>query len=151
MPTQLVPRRTRFPTTFRRMEEEMSDLMTRFFGRTEAPWNGGGVEFLPAADVAETDKGYEITMDLPGINPKDLTVEIREGSLCVSGERKAAREEKGKTYCCCERAEGRFNRVIPLDLPVDRDKVEARYHDGVLTITVAKKAGAETKRIEIKT
>ena len=151
MATQLVPWRTRFPATFRRMEEEIRDLMTRFFARTEAPWNGGDLEFIPAADIAESDKSYEVTMDLPGINLKDLTVEIREGSLCVSGERKTAREEKGKTYYCCERQDGRFTRVIPLDLPVDRDKVEARYHDGVLTITVAKKAGVETKRIEIKT
>jgi HSP20 family protein len=102
-------------------------------------------------DGSKRAKDCRKGIDLPGINTKDLTVEIREGSLCVSGERKAVREEKGKTHYCCERAEGRFNRVIPLNLPVDRDKVDARYHDGILTITVAKKAPAEIKRIEIKT
>ena len=100
--------------------------------------------------VAETDKGYEVKMDLPGIDPKDLTVEIREGSLWVSGERKEEKEEKGKTFHWVERHYGAFRRVIPLDLPVDREKVEAKYHDGVLKISVAKMPEAETKRIEVK-
>jgi HSP20 family protein len=79
-----------------------------------------------------------------------VTVEIREGSLWVSGERKEEKEEKGKTIHRVERHYGAFRRVIPLDLPVDREKVEAKYHDGELKISVAKSPEAETKRIEVK-
>ena len=146
----LVPWRTRFPATFRRVERDMGELMDRFlhdeefWALPEAEW------FTPKADIAETDKGYEVTMDLPGIDPRDLTVEIREGSLWVSGERKEEKEEKGKTFHRVERHYGAFRRVIPLDLPVDREKVEAKYHDGVLKISVAKSPEAETKRIEVK-
>jgi HSP20 family protein len=132
------------------MERDMERLMDQFLNDGEVwvlPERGW---FTPKADIAETDKGYEVTMDLPGIDPKDLTVEVREGSLWVSGERKEEKEEKGKTYHRVERHYGAFRRAIPLDLPVNREKVEAKYHDGVLKISVAKMPGAETKRIEVK-
>jgi HSP20 family protein len=132
------------------MERDMEDLMDRFFRDEDLWWKVPEMEFTPRADIAETEKGYEVTLDLPGIDPKDLTVEIREGSLWVSGERKEEKEEKGKTYHRVERHYGAFRRAIPLDLPVDRDKVEAKYHDGVLKISVAKMPGSETKRIEVK-
>jgi HSP20 family protein len=132
------------------MERDMEDVMSRLF-RDEGYWGLPEKEwFTPTADIAETEKGYEVSMDLPGIDPKDLTVEIREGSLWVSGERKEEKEEKGKTFHRVERHYGAFHRVVPLDLPVDREKVEAKYHDGVLMITVAKSPEAETKRIEVK-
>ena len=145
----LVPWRTRFPVTFRRIERDMEELMDRFF-RDEEFWGAPEKVFAPSVDVAETDKGYEITLDLPGIDPKDLTVEVRDGSLWVSGERKEEKEEKGKTYHRVERHYGAFRRMVPFDLPVDREKVEAKYHEGVLKISVAKMPEAETKRIEVK-
>ena len=145
----LVPWRARFPATVRRMERDVEELMDRFF-REDEFWGLPEKVFAPCVDVAETDKGYEITLDLPGIDPKDLTVEVREGSLWVSGERKEEKEEKGKTYHRVERHYGAFRRMVPFDLPVDREKVEAKYHEGVLKISVAKMPEAETKRIEVK-
>lgn len=145
----LIPWRTRYPATFRRMDREMGELMDRFF-REDDFWAVPEQAFAPSVDIAETDKGYEVKMDLPGIDPKDVTVEMREGSLWVSGERKEEKEEKGKTFHRVERHYGAFRRVIPLELPVDREKVEAKYHDGVLKIHLVKMPEAETKRIEIK-
>lgn len=145
----LVPCRARFPATFRRMERDVEELMDRFF-RDEEFLGLPERVFAPTVDVAETDKGYEITLDLPGIDPKDLTVEVRDGSLWVSGERKEEKEEKGKTYHRVERHYGAFRRMVPFDLPVNREKVEAKYHDGVLKISVAKMPETETKRIEVK-
>ena len=145
----LVPCRARFPATVRRMERDVEELMDRFF-REDEFWGLPEKVFAPCVDVAETDKGYEITLDLPGIDPKDLTVEVRDGSLWVSGERKEEKEEKGKTYHRVERHYGAFRRMVPFDLPVDREKVEAKYHEGVLKISVAKMPEAETKRIEVK-
>ena len=145
----LIPWRARYPVTFRRMDRDMEELMGRFFSDEEF-WGLPEKVFAPHVDVAETEKGYEVTMDLPGIDPKQLTVEIREGSLWVSGERKEEKEEKGKTFHRVERHYGAFRRAIPLDLPVDREKVEAKYHEGVLKISVSKMPEAETKRIEVK-
>jgi HSP20 family protein len=106
--------------------------------------------FAPRVNVAETEKAYEVTMELPGIEPKEVKVEVHEGMLSVSGEKKEEKEEKGKTFHRVERHYGSFRRVIPLELPVNREKVEAKYHEGVLTITVPKMPEAETKRIEVK-
>ena len=145
----LIPWRARYPVTFRRFDRDMGELMDQFF-RDEEFWGVPEKVFAPHVDVAETEKGYEVTMDLPGIDPKQLTVEIREGSLWVSGERKEEKEEKGKTFHRVERHYGAFRRVVPFDLPVDWEKVEAKYHDGVLKISLVKMPEAETKRIEVK-
>jgi HSP20 family protein len=106
--------------------------------------------FAPRVNVAETEKAYEVTMELPGIEPKEVKVEVHEGLLSVSGEKKEEKEEKGKTFHRVERHFGAFQRVIPLEVPVNREKVEAKYQEGVLTITVPKMPQAETKRIEVK-
>lgn len=145
----LIPWRARYPGTVRRMERDMEELMNRFFPEVEF-WGMPERVFAPHVDVAETEKGYEVAMDLPGIDPKQLSVEIREGALWVSGERKEEKEEKGKTFHRVERHYGAFRRLIPFELPVNREKVEAKYHEGVLKISVAKMPEAETKRIEVK-
>jgi HSP20 family protein len=131
------------------MDRDMEELMGRFFSDEEF-WGLPAKVFAPHVDVAETEKGYEVTMDLPGIDPKNLTVEIREGSLWVYGERKEEKEEKGKTFHRVERHYGAFRRVIPFELPVNREKVEAKYLDGVLKISLIKMPEAESKRIEVK-
>jgi HSP20 family protein len=131
------------------MERDMENLMDRFF-RDEEYWGLPERAFVPSVDIAETEKGYEVAMDLPGIDPKDLTVEVREGSLWISGERKEEKEEKGKTFHRVERHYGAFHRMVPLELPVDREKVDAKYHEGVLKITVPKMPGVTPKRIEVK-
>ena len=82
-----VPWHTRFPATFRRFDRDMEKLMERFFSPEEEGWMPA-LEFTPRANIAETEKAYEVTFDLPGINPKELTVEIRENALMVIGERK---------------------------------------------------------------
>lgn len=143
----LIPWRTRVPAV-RWFERDMEDLMDRFFRNGEfGPMSV--IEFAPKADVAETETAYEVTMDLPGTDPKEMTVEIRDGALWVSGERKEEKEEKGKSFHRVERHFGAFRRVVPLELPVDREKVTAQYGDGVLKVTIAKSA-AESKRIEVK-
>lgn len=145
----LIPLRARYPVTFRRMERDMEELINRFFPAEEF-WSVPEKVFAPHVNIAETEKGYEVTMDLPGIDPKELTVEIREGSLWVYGERKEEKEEKGKTFYRVERHYGAFRRVIPFELPVNAEKVEAKYLEGVLKINLFKMPEVATKRIEVK-
>lgn len=124
--------------------------MQRFFGVDEGWLSQGGI-FAPKVDVVETDVAFEVAVDLPGIRPEDVDLEMRNGSLCISGENQEEKEEKGKTYHRIERRSGTFRRVIPLTLNVDETKVEASYKDGVLTVTVPKTEEARTKHIQIKT
>jgi HSP20 family protein len=128
----------------------MENLMERFF-RPEEGWFPAVTEFAPKADLAETDAAYELTVDLPGIKPEDVNVEIRDGGLWISGTRKEEKEEKGKTFHRLERSYGEFRRLIPLAGGVDADKVEAEYKDGVLKVTVPKTEAAKPKHITVKT
>jgi HSP20 family protein len=100
--------------------------------------------------VAETDTGWEVTLDLPGMKPEDFDVEFKHGDLWITGERKYEHEEEGKTYHRVERQWGQFRRVIRMGEEVDAERVNAEYKDGVLHITVPKTEMARAKRIEVK-
>lgn len=135
------------PRWFENFRHEMDHLFEQFFG----PETGrDAVLFAPRTNVAETDKEYEISVDLPGLKPEDFNVELKEGSLWITGERKEERQEEGKTYHRIERTYGQFRRVVPLDVPVEADKVRAEYKDGVLRIAVPKTEAAQPKKIPVK-
>ena len=101
--------------------------------------------------MAETDKEYEIETDLPGIKPEDLQVEMRGNELWLSGERRQQKEENGKNYHRIEQEYGRFERVIPLSVPVSEDKIKARFQNGVLKVTVPKSEPVHPKRVTVST
>lgn len=145
----LSPWDVRGPRWFDSLRREMDDLFTQFLGAED-----GGEQlalFAPRTNVAETDKDYEITVDLPGMKPDEFNVELKEGHLWITGERKQESEETGKTYHRVERVYGQFRRVIPLGMDVDADRVGAEYKDGVLRITVPKTEAAQPKRIAVRT
>jgi len=148
MTRTMIPWDVETPRLFDDFRREMNQLVSNFFGRED----GGreGAWFTPRTNIAETDKSYELTLDLPGMKPDEFDIELKEGQLWVTGERKQEKEEKGKTFHRIERQHGQFRRIIPLDLPVDADKVEAEYKDGVLHVTVPKSETAKPKRIEVK-
>lgn len=144
----MIPWRERVPATFPRFENEMEDLMERFFG------NGGELgltRFSPSLNVSETDSAYEVSAELPGLKPEEVNVELKEGSLWISGEKKEETEEKGKTFHRIERRHGEFRRVVQLPGAVQEENVEARFANGVLTVTVPKSEKEKPKRIPVKT
>lgn len=143
----LTPRRNRLVEPLNRFEREMEGLVERFFG-PEAWWNGETL--LPKVNVAETDKAYEVTADLPGLKPEEFTVEIKNGQVWITGEKKEEKEEKGKTFHRIERHHGQFRRVVPLPTPVAEEKVTAEYTNGVLRVTVPKTAETQTKHVAVK-
>jgi HSP20 family protein len=110
----------------------------------------GSRAFTPCVNLVESDQGMEVTVDLPGVQPQDVQIEIKEGQLWISGERKQEVEHVGKTVHRIERRFGQFRRSVPLGVNADIDKVDARCKDGVLTITIPKSESAKPKRIEIK-
>jgi HSP20 family protein len=106
----------------------------------------------PAVDVAETEKAYEITAELPGMDEKNIEVKITDGSLTIKGETQEEKEEKKKDYYLHERHFGSFERRFGLPEGVDADKIEASFKKGVLTVTLPKKPEAQkpAKKIEVK-
>jgi HSP20 family protein len=111
-----------------------------------------GQTMWPSVDVKETDKAYVVTADLPGLDKKNIDVDLRENVLTISGEKREERTEEGQGRRYAERFFGQFQRSIPFDIEVEPDKVDAELKNGVLTITVPKspQAKGRTKQIEVR-
>lgn len=109
------------------------------------------VGWLPEIDVFEKDNRLFTKVDLPGLKKEDVKVEVSDGQLVISGERKSEAEEKKEQYYRCEREYGSFYRAVPLPDGVKADDVKATFADGVLEVSVPlpKKAEGAPKTIEI--
>src|SRR5262245_62537880 len=130
-------------------EMDFPKWMTEFLGPDAGAFGREG-KFLPEANIVETDKAVEVAVELPGMKPEDVKVEIRDNALLVTGEKKEEKEEKGKTFHRVERRTGMFRRVFPLPVEVMDDKVDARFTDGVLKIVLPKAEKVAPKHIEVK-
>jgi len=120
------------------------------------PFRGSGGTFSvtsPHVDVSETDKSYEISAELPGLDEKDIKVELKDDVLTLSGEKKEESEKEEKDYHVSERRFGSFRRSFRLPSGVDQDNVSADFKNGVLKIAMPKSATAQKKsrRIDVKT
>ena len=104
---------------------------------------------VPKADFSESDAGYELAVEMPGVTEKDLDVSVKNGVLTVKGEKKSEREEKKKDYYRAERSYGSYYRAMTLPEDADESKIAARYTDGVLRIAIPKSAEAKTKSQKI--
>ncbi len=144
----MIPWQERFPATFSRFENEMEDLMERFFGNGGEGW--GLTRYTPSLSVAETDNAYEVSAELPGLKLEEVNVELKEGNLWISGEKKEEAEAKGKTFHRMERRHGEFRRMIRIPGAVEEQKVEAKFENGVLTVVIPKSEEVKPKRIPVK-
>ena len=106
--------------------------------------------FQPSLDVAEDDEALRVRVEVPGIDPKDVHIEIHGGVLTLRGEKKDEKGEDKADPHWRERRYGSFARAISLPEYVDHEKVEASYKDGVLTITLPKSAKAKPREIAVK-
>jgi HSP20 family protein len=106
--------------------------------------------FAPSIDVSESENGYEVKVDLPGVKPADVHVEINEGQLTIRGHRAEEKKEENKNYHRVERFSGEFLRTVTLPDTVDRDRIDAHYEDGVLHVTLPKTLAKQPKKIEIR-
>lgn len=104
---------------------------------------------VPKADFSESDSGYELAVEMPGVPEKDLNVSVKNGVLTVKGEKKSETEEKKKDYYRAERSYGSYCRSITLPEDADEPKISARYADGVLRIAIPKSSEAKTKSQKI--
>jgi len=108
---------------------------------------------VPAVDVVENEKSYEITAELPGMDEKNIDVKVADGVLTIKGEKQEEKEEKKKGYYLQERRFGSFERSFEVPESVDADKIDASFNKGLLTLTLPKKIEAQkpSKKIEVKT
>jgi HSP20 family protein len=106
--------------------------------------------FVPAVDIYEDPQKVMLKLEVPGIEQKDLHVNIENNTLTVTGERKFEAEEKEENFHRIERRYGNFYRAFTLPNTVDTENVSASYNAGVLKLELKKKAEAQPKQIEIK-
>lgn len=137
----------KFPRAFAEMEFEFPRWLNRIFEEETAP---AGFKFIPEANVVETETGVEVTLEVPGMKPEEIKLEVRDQTMVIAGEKQEEKEEKGKTFHRVERRTGMFRRVIPLPVPVDETQAEAAIAEGVLKVTLPKTAAAVPKTIPIK-
>src|SRR6476661_2261290 len=116
-------------------------------------WNFAGFpsrDVMPSMDLSETDKEIEITAELPGLEEKDIQLNVADNVLTIRGEKKNEREESKKDYHMVERSYGSFTRAVQLPEGVNADGIKAVMSKGVLKVTVPKPVPAQTKKIDIK-
>jgi len=106
--------------------------------------------FMPRVDVSETDNEIKISAELPGMEEKDVAVEVDGDSLLIRGEKREEKEEKIRNWHCREQSYGTFERYIPLPASVEGNSAKATFKKGVLSVTVPKKASEQNKRKAIK-
>jgi len=130
-----------FDDTFREFGSGLSSL-----GASSAFANG-----WPSLEVSDDDKQLIVTAEMPGLEEKDVEVLLDDGVLTLKGEKRSEMEDKDKQFS--ERYYGHFERRIPLGYDIEQDKVDARFKNGVLTVTLPKSANAQSqvRRIAIKT
>ncbi len=106
----------------------------------------------PHVDIGATDKEYAITIEVPGVNEKDVKVEISNDTLIIRGEKKQEKEEKNQDYYRVERSYGSFQRLMNLPDDADQTGIAATFKDGVLTVKMPRKTSpkSDVKQIEIK-
>jgi HSP20 family protein len=140
-----ITRRDTNPFSFLQHEIE------RLFDGATRNTQGFNMPALPSMDISETDKVLEITAELPGLEKKDIELNVADNLLTIRGEKKNEREEKNKDYHLVERSYGSFARSVELPSGVKIEDIAAEIADGVLKITVQKPAPKQAKKIEIKT
>lgn len=130
------------------IQGEMNRLFDTFFGR---PTGTGLAQRLwaPAMDMYETSDHLVVAFELPGVKEKEVHVSISDDVLTVRGERAQQQEIKEENCYRLERWYGKFERTVPLPLPVQTDKVKATYRDGVLEIKLPKAEAVKPKEIKI--
>ena len=134
--------------TLRDLQREVDSIFDRFFGRGDD--EGTSAVWAPRTDLSETDEAFRIRLDVPGMTKEDITVNLQNNTLTVSGERTSERKEDDEEYVRVERAFGSFHRTFTPPDAVDAENVTAAYTDGVLTIDVPKTEGSTRRQIEIQ-
>jgi HSP20 family protein len=147
------------------MFERMSDALDfardvdNWFDFTESmfPDNTWGLfegDWSPRLDLYENDDAYFVRMDMPGIEQKEIEINILNDVLTAKGRRKAEEDAEGRKagrkYQREERIFGSFHRTVPLPLPVDASRVEAKLEDGVLSLTLPKREETKPRKISVK-
>jgi HSP20 family protein len=123
---------------------EIDRVFDAFFGQTDQ-----GRRWVPPMDLVEAEDHFVLKADLPGLREEDVNIEIQDGTLTISGERKAEHEQRERGWYRIERSFGSFNRSLTLPDGIDPDRIAASFSDGVLELQIPKPEERKPRRISI--
>lgn len=109
-----------------------------------------GRDLIPRIDISETDSGYSLEIELPGVNQRDIDINIDNHILTVKGHKEEKSDEKNKNYHMRERYYGSFQRSISLPANIKDEAIDAHFENGILHIKIPKKEQGKTRKIEVK-
>lgn len=127
----------------------MNELFEEASNRSRPYLASGNGAWLPAVDILESTDGYLLRAELPGMRREDFNLEVKDGTLTLSGERKFDEAANGVQYHRVERTAGKFSRSFSLPQTVKSEEIKAAYRDGILEIHVPKAEEAKPKQISI--
>ena len=132
------------------LHNEMGRIFGGAFGSQEGGTDTEETYWIPTVDIAETENGYEIRAELPGVSEEDVNVSVTDNLLTVKGEKRQGTETEGKNYHRVERRYGSFQRSFTLPRHIETDAIKAGFRDGVLTLGIPKAEAAKPTEIPIK-
>jgi len=140
--------------SFTAMQEEMNRLFDRIYNGLQVrltDWDDKAPG-QPAVNIIENGNSFRVEAELPGLNPEALDVSVTDGFLTIKGDKTEEKEEKDENYICCECSSSSFYRQLALPATADTRKAEASFKNGLLTVTVPKKAEAiqQPRKLQIK-
>jgi HSP20 family protein len=131
------------------LQKEMNRLFDRLVPTDVGNGEKMGLSFIPAAEITETPEAVQIKLEIPGIDAKDLNLEVTADSLTINGERKSEIKTEEEGFTRTEFRYGKFHRVIPLPVRVDNTNVTAEYKDGILNLTLPKAEEEKNKVVKV--
>jgi len=162
LPVRRQETQTPYADPFVQIRQEIDRIFDTAFSGFDFPSLGFGRELTPMAqtdwlkptlDIGASDKEYTISVELPGVDEKEIQLELINDTLKIKGEKQQQKEEKEKNYYRMERSYGSFQRVLSMPEDADQGNINAVYKNGIMKITIPRKAAPKTevKQIEIKT
>jgi len=136
-----------------KIEKDFRNLFMNFLGgfnREDKEPDFADATWAPLSDIIETDDSYRIALDIPGVDKNDIKVNIKNGMLCISGERKNEKEYKNSNYYKIEKVYGKYYRSFDLPENIDEQKIEAEVKNGSLIVNLPKTEDSKPKQIDIK-
>ena len=131
------------------LQKEMNRLFDRLVPTDVGNGEKMGLSFIPAAEITETPEAVQIKLEIPGMEAKDLNLEVTANSLTINGERKSEIKTEEEGFTRTEFRYGKFHRVIPLPVQVDNNNVAAEYKDGILNLTLPKAEEEKNKVVKV--
>jgi HSP20 family protein len=148
---QVWPSRPGFESTLNNFDQLRREMLRLFDGQSSPQGGPAGAGVFPPLNITQDEDNFYLRAEVPGVKADELSITAVKNRLSISGRREIPKEHERVSYHRRERAEGTFNRIVTLPVELDAERIEARYVDGILALTLPKAEEAKPRQIVVKT